>query len=162
MKHRRIIVFLVLLTVIAATPAFAQFRGRSDRLGLAFGIPNGVLVYRPAPFDLKFGYDLSDGNEYIFAAGDLRLVDNRQIVGVLHGSLGIGLYGKLYPEGRDSDGSVEFDGGTRIPVAASVLLLDDFLEFFVEVAPGIDLYPKAQLSDQPVQLFAGFTIQLDI
>ena len=98
----------------------------------------------------------------IFAAGDLRLVDNRQIVGVLHGSLGIGLYGKLYPEGRDSDGSVEFDGGTRIPVAASVLLLDDFLEFFVEVAPGIDLYPKAQLSDQPVQLFAGFTIQLDM
>jgi hypothetical protein len=119
-------------------------------------------VYRPAPFDFKGGYDLSSGNQYIFLAGDIRLIDNRQIVGVLHGSFGIGLYGKLYPEGRDDDDdSIDYDAGTRLPFALSVLLLDDFLEFFVEVAPGLDFYPKPQFSNQPIQVFAGATIQLD-
>lgn len=160
-RNYMVLTVALVLTVLAATPGFAQFRGRSDRLGLAFGIPNGVLVYRPAPFDIKAGYDFTEGKEYIFLAGDLRLIDNRQIVGVLHGSFGIGAYGKLYPEGRDGESSVEMDGGTRIPFALSVLLLQDFLEFFVEVAPGIDFYPKAQFSDQPVQLFAGLTVQLD-
>ncbi|MFP4302436.1 MAG: hypothetical protein ACLFQZ_10445 [Spirochaetaceae bacterium] len=158
---KRVLLLGLLLLVLATTPTFAQFRGGRDRLGLAFGIPNGVLVYRPAPFDIKFGYDFTEGNEYIFLSGDLRLVNNRQIVGVLHGSFGIGLYGKLYPEGRDDDDNdPDFDGGTRIPFALSVLLLDDFLEFFVEAAPGIDFYPKAQFSDQPIQFFAGFTIEL--
>jgi hypothetical protein len=162
MRRNHIVLTIALvLAVGAATPGFAQFQGRSNRLGLALGIPNGVLVYRPAPFDIKAGYDFTEGKEYIFLAGDLRLIDNRQMVGVLHGSFGIGAYGKLYPEGRDGDSSVEMDGGTRIPFALSVLLLDDFLEFFVEVAPSIDFYPKAQFSDQPVQLFAGMTVQLD-
>ncbi|MFP4330923.1 MAG: hypothetical protein ACOC45_02035 [Alkalispirochaetaceae bacterium] len=156
---RKLILAAVLLLLAGASPLFAQFRG-ATRLGLAFGVPNGVLVYRPSPFEVKLGYDFTEGNEYVFLSGDLRLVDNRQIVGVLHGSFGIGLYGKLYPEGRDSEGSPDFDGGSRIPFALSVLLLDDFLEFFVEAAPGIDLYPKAQFADQPLQLFAGFTIDL--
>lgn len=158
---RRIVLVLVMLVVVAASPLFAQFRGRSDRLGFAAGIPNGVLVYRPAPFDIKAGYDFSSGNQYIFLAGDVRLIDNRQIVGVLHGSFGIGLYGKLFPEGRDSDGEIQYDAGSRIPFALSVLLLQDFLELFVEVAPGLDFYPNLQFSDQPIQVFAGFTVQLD-
>lgn len=159
--RRKLLLIGLLLLMTAATPVFAQFRGGSDRLGLAFGIPNGVLVYRPAPFDIKFGYDFTEGKEYIFLSGDWRLVNNRRIVGVLHGSFGVGLYGKLYPEGRDDEESdPDFDGGTRIPFALSVLLLDDFLEFFVEAAPGIDLYPKAQFADQPIQFFAGFTIEL--
>jgi len=161
MKRKALIITVVLLVVTTAS-AFGQFRGRSDRLGLAFGIPNGVLVYRPAPFDFKGGYDLTSGNQYIFLAGDIRLIDNRQIVGVLHGSFGIGLYGKLYPEGRDDDDDdIDYDAGTRLPFALSVLLLDDFLEFFVEIAPGLDFYPKPQFSNQPIQVFAGATIQLD-
>lgn len=155
---KKVTVFVFLLVAVAATPLFAQFRG--TRLGLAAGTPNGVLVYRPSPMDVRLGYDFTEGNEYIFLSGDLRLVDNRRIVGVLHGSFGIGLYGKLYPEGRDDDGNADFDGGTRIPIGLSVLLLDNFLEFFVELAPGIDLYPKAQFSDDPIQLFAGFTIEV--
>ncbi|MFW5643519.1 MAG: hypothetical protein ACOCYQ_05775 [Alkalispirochaeta sp.] len=161
MKRKAIVITVVLLVIVTAS-AFGQFRGRSDRLGLAFGIPNGVLVYRPAPFDIKGGYDFTTGNQYIFLAGDIRFVDNRQIVGVLHGSFGIGLYGKLYPEGRDDDDDeIDYDAGTRLPFALSVLLLDDFLEFFVEVAPGLDFYPKPQFADQPLQVFAGATIQLD-
>ena len=159
MRHGKILTATVILLLVFSATLTAQ--SRSDRLGLAFGIPNGALVYRPAPFDLKFGYDFTEGQEFIFVSGDLRLIDNRQIVGVLHGSLGIGLYGKLYPSGRDDDGSIDFDGGTRIPIAASVLLFRDFLEFFVEVAPGIDFYPRAQLADQPIQVVGGATIQLD-
>ena len=156
---RKIVLLASLLIVLSISPLFAQFRG-GTRLGLAFGVPNGVLVYRPSPFDIKFGYDFTEGNEYVFLSGDLRLVDNRRIVGVLHGSFGIGLYGKLYPEGREGENGPDFDGGTRIPFGLSVLLLNDFLELFVEAAPGIDLYPKAQFADQPLQLFAGFTIDI--
>jgi len=160
MNYRRIIIFTVLLALVAASPLLAQTRRGSQRLGLAAGIPNGVLVYRPAPFDVKFGYDLTEGNQYLFLSGDIRLINNRELVGVLHGSFGVGGFGKLYPEGRDGEGGVDVDGGARIPFALSVLLLDDFVEFFFEIAPGIDFYPKAQLSDQPVQIFAGFTLEL--
>ncbi|MFW5827455.1 MAG: hypothetical protein ACOCU4_05160 [Alkalispirochaeta sp.] len=160
MNYRRIIMCAVVLALVATSPLLAQTRPGSQRLGLAAGIPNGVLVYRPAPFDVKFGYDFTEGNQYLFLSGDIRLINNRPLVGVLHGSFGAGAFGKLYPEGRDADGGVEVDAGARIPFALSVLLLDDFVEFFFEIAPGIDLYPKAQLSDQPVQIFAGFTLEL--
>jgi hypothetical protein len=158
---RRSILVIVFIAVIAATPLFAQFQGRSNRLGLAAGIPNGVLVYRPAPFDIKAGYDFTEGQQYIFIAGDLRLVDNRHMTGILHGSLGIGLYSKLYPEGNEDEEGFTVDAGARIPFALSILLMQDFLEFFVELAPGIDFYPAPRLSSQPLQLFAGLTIQLD-
>ncbi len=160
MTYKRIVLFTVLLALIAASPLLAQTRRGSQRLGLAAGISNWVLVYRPAPFDVKFGYDLTEGNQYLFLSGDLRLIDNRPLVGVLHGSFGAGVFGKLYLEGRDGDGGIDSDGGVRIPFGLSVLLLDDFLELFFEVAPGLDLYPKAQFSDQPVQIFAGFTLEL--
>lgn len=160
MNHKRIVLFVVLLALVAASPLFAQTRRGSQRLGLAAGIPNGVLVYRPAPFDIKFGYDLTEGSQYLFLSGDVRLINNRPLVGVLHGSFGAGVFGKLYLEGRDGEGGVDPDGGVRLPFALSVLLLDDFIEFFFEVAPGLDLYPNPQLSDQPVQLFAGFTLEL--
>ncbi|MFW5693595.1 MAG: hypothetical protein ACOCYB_00395 [Alkalispirochaeta sp.] len=160
MNYRRIVVWALVLTIVAASPLLAQTRRGSQRVGLAAGVPNGVLVYRPAPFEVKFGYDLTEGNQYLFLSGDIRLIDNRPLVGVLHGSFGFGAFGKLYPEGRDGDGGMNVDGGARIPFALSVLLLDDFVEFFFEIAPGIDFYPKAQLSDQPVQIFAGFTLEL--
>lgn len=160
MTYTRIVLFTVLLAVIAASPLLAQTRRGSQRLGLAAGTPNGVLVYRPAPFDVKFGYDLTEGNQYLFLSGDVRLIDNRPLVGVLHGSFGAGVFGKLYLEGRDGDGDIDPDGGVRIPFGLSVLLLDDFLELFFELSPGLDLYPRPQFSDQPVQIFAGFTLEL--
>lgn len=163
MKTRRIVLWscVLLLLVVSTTPLFAQSGRRSDRLGLAFGIPNGVLIYRPAPFDIRLGYDFASGDEFVFLSGDWRFVDNRRLVGVLHLSLGAGIYGKFFPEGRDDSDDFEADWGARIPVGLSVLLLRDFLEFFVEVAPDIDLYPSAQFADDPVQVFAGFTIGLD-
>lgn len=162
MKFRRVLILTALLAVLMTIPAFAQFRGGPSRLGAALGIPNGVVVFRPSPIDLKFGYDFTEGQEFVFLSGDLRLIDNRNLAGVLHASFGIGAYGKFYPGGRDdSESAAAFDWGARVPVALSVLLLDDFLEFFVEVAPGIDLYPRAQFSSQPIQVFAGMTVQLD-
>lgn len=159
---RRIVPVILALIIMGTTPLAAQSGGRFGRLGVAFGTPNTVLVYRPSPLDFKIGYDFSEHSQYFFLAGDVRLIDNRQIAGVLHGSFGLGLYGKLYWEGRDEDESnVEFDGGTRVPVALSVLVLNNFLEFFIEVAPGIDFYPRLRFADQPVQVFGGITVQLD-
>ena len=40
---RRIVIVVVLLVVIGVGSAFAQMSGRSNRLGLAAGVPNGVL-----------------------------------------------------------------------------------------------------------------------
>ena len=159
-RSRTVLWIVVLVVVAGVMPLFAQYRGAPNRLGGAFGTPNGVLVYRPAPFDVKIGYDFTAGNEYIFLSGDLRLIDNRAIVGVLHGTFGIGLYGKLYPA-IDSGDEIDFDWGSRIPVGLSVMLLNNFLEIFVEVAPGIEFYPRLQLSDQPIQIFAGATVELD-
>lgn len=158
---RRFLIVIVLASLVATIPVTAQARRGSTRFGAAFGMPNGVLIYRPSPLDFKLGYDLTEGKQYIFLSGDMRLIDNRHISGVLHGTFGIGLYGKLYLDGRDDDEDISFDGGTRVPLALSVLLLDNFLEFFVELAPGLDLYPRLQFAEQPIQLFAGFTVQLD-
>lgn len=125
----------------------------SPRVGLGFGTPNTVLIVRPSIFDLKLGYDFTEGNEFVFLSGDVRVVNQQHLGHYIHLSLGLGAYAKFYSD--------DFEGGGRVPVALSVLLLDNFLEFFVEVSPGIDLYPRAQISDDPVQAWVGFTLMID-
>ena len=158
MNIRRIVAVagVVLATTLSAAPLFAQ----SSRLGLAAGIPNGVLVYRPAPFDFRFGYDFSPRQEFVFLSADWRFIDNQPIVGVLHFSVGVGAYGKFFPQGRKDSDTFNADWGVRVPAGVSVLLLDNFLELFVEFAPSIDLYPRAQFADTPVELFSGFTFEI--
>ena len=158
MNIRRIVVVagIVLATMLSATPLFAQ----SSRLGLAAGIPNGVLVYRPAPFDFRFGYDFTPGQQFVFVSGDWRFIDNQPIVGVLHFSVGVGGYGKFFPRGRRDNDTFNVDWGVRVPAGLSVLLLDNFLELFLEFAPSIDLYPRTQFSNNPVQFFGGFTFEI--
>lgn len=158
MNIRRIVVVagVVLATMLSATPLFAQ----SGRLGLASGIPNGVLIYRPPSLDFRFGYDFTPGQQFVFVSGDWRFIDNRPIVGVLHFSVGVGGYGKFFPQGRKDSDTFNADWGIRVPGSLSVLLFENFLELFLEVAPGIDLYPRAQFSTNLVQFFGGFTLEI--
>ncbi len=123
------------------------------RVGLGFGTPNTVLIVRPSIFDFKLGYDFTEGDEFLFLSGDIRIVNQQHLGHYIHLSLGLGAYAKWYSD--------DFEGGGRVPVALSVLLLDNFLEFFVEVSPGIDLYPRARISDDPVQAWLGFTLRID-
>ncbi|HDQ14237.1 MAG TPA: hypothetical protein ENN41_05430 [Sediminispirochaeta sp.] len=156
-KKRLVVLLLCLLLFWGAVQNSAAYSYSPDRIGFGVGTPNAVLIYRPHPFDFRGGYDFSEGNQFVFLSGDVRLIDNRHIQGPLHFSFGVGLYGKLFFE-RQSD---MVEGGTRLPVGLSLLLFDNFLEFFVELAPGIDLYPKPAFSSDPVQVWAGITLALN-
>ena len=153
MKIRRILIVALLIASVS-TPLFA----RETRLGLGFGLPNAVLVVRPVPWEIKAGYDFTSGNEYVFASLDYRFVNSQPIVDNLHFSLGFGAYTKiLVPD----DERASFEGGFRLPFGVQYLLFNNFLEFFFQISPGLDFYPKFAFSDQPVQLWAGFTIRSD-
>ena len=165
-RRTYIILLLLLVSLIVPTFLFAQYApnysSREQRIGVAFGVPNGAALYRPGAAEIKFGYDFTDGNQYVYLATDYRIINSRQIAGILYGTFGVGLYGKLYPEGRDNEGeNVEVDWGTRIPIGLSIKVLQGFLEAFIEVAPGIDLYPRATVADQPVQFFAGIALRIN-
>ena len=159
MKLTRIAAIVCVLLFIAQM-GWTQTRQPTprSRLGLGVGTPNTVLIVRPGRLDFKLGYDFSRSDDYVFLSGDYRLINLRPLGHYLHLSFGVGAYGKvIMPE----DDPVELESGFRLPVALSILLIDSFLEFFVEVSPGIDFYPKLAFSDQPIQAFAGFTIELD-
>lgn len=148
-------VLVIVLGLVATSDLEAQVRQRDTRVGLGFGAPNTVLVVRPDPFDFKLGYDFSEGNEFVYLGADFRLLNQLEIQAPLHLSLGFGGFSKLYP--RDNS-EATFEGGFRTPVALSLLLADNLIEFYVEVAPGVDLYPRPQFSDDPVQAWLGFTL----
>ena len=149
---KRAVLFVTALLMLAVAPLFA----RETRVGLGFGLPNAVLVIRPVPWELKAGYDFTEGNEYIFASLDYRFVNSQPIVDNFHFSLGFGAYTRiLVPNGE----SAAFEGGFRLPVGVQYLIFADFLEFFFQISPGLDFYPKLALSDTPVQLWAGFTFR---
>jgi hypothetical protein len=151
------ILTFILIFLFAGTLSVSAYSYRSDRIGFGVGTPNAVFIYRPAPFDFRAGYDFSEGNQFVFLSGDLRLIDNRHLTGPLNISFGLGVYGKLFAE-RTED---MLEGGTRLPLGLSILFLDNFGELFVEIAPGFDLYPKPAFSDDPVQFWAGITFSLD-
>jgi hypothetical protein len=146
------------MSIAPATRLHAWGTEHAPRLGFGFGMPNAVFVFRPAPFDLKLGYDFTEGNEYLFFSGDLRFVNYRNVTDFIHFSMGIGGYGKFYFDDPDK---TEVEGGARLPFAVSVFLLENFLEFFLEISPGLDFYPRFTFSSQPLQIFAGFTIEIN-
>ncbi len=154
-KKSIVFALVIVIGAVAATDLEAQMRQRDTRVGLGFGTPNTVLVVRPDPFDFKLGYDFSEGNEFIYLGADFRLLNQLEIQAPLHFSLGFGGYTKFY-FGEDSEDF--FEGGFRTPVALSLLLIDNLLELYVEVAPGVDLYPRPSFADDPVQAWLGFTI----
>lgn len=160
MKLPRILLIAGILFVVVAQMGWSQWGQPAPRprLGFGLGTPNTVLVLRPGRTDFKVGYDFAGKNNYVFLAGDYRLINARHIASFVHFSLGIGAYGKFY---LSDDEPVEIESGFRLPLGLSVYLLNNFLEFFVEVSPGLDFYPRLSFSDQPVQAWIGFTIELD-
>ena len=159
MKLPRILLIagILLLTAQMGWSQWGQPTPR-PRLGFGLGTPNTVLILRPGRLDFKIGYDFTGSDEYVFLSGDYRFINARHLSHFIHFSMGIGAYGKAF---INQDDSMELESGFRLPLALSVFLIDNFLEFFVEVSPGLDFYPRLSFSDQPVQAWAGFTLELD-
>lgn len=159
MNTRKIVILILTLVLITLAVQNASAYGyRHSRIGFGVGTPNAVIIYRPAPFDFRGGYDFSEGNQFIFLSGDWRPTGNIPLTGPLYFYFGIGGYAKFYPEAENSEDW--FEGGTRLPIGLSLMFLDNVAELFFEVAPGFDLYPKPAFSDDPVQLWAGLTFAI--
>jgi len=157
-KKVAIAIFILLSSIII--PQSKVFAGPwgETRLGLGLGMPNTVLTFRSGPYDIKVGYDFTKGDEYFFLNGSYMLISSRPFNHIFSGSLGLGLFGKIFFGERDES---NFMGGMNIPVSAEVSFIDNFLQFFVTVAPGIELYPKPMFTTKSICWWVGFTLLLD-
>ncbi|MFP4178427.1 MAG: hypothetical protein ACLFSA_00095 [Spirochaetaceae bacterium] len=159
MKLRRMVcIVLFSAVVISAVPAESS---HGTRVGAGVGIiPKYVLIFRPGKFDFKGSYDLTEGNEYIYAAAAYRFVNLHNIDGPLHFSIGAGGFGKLYLN-NDNVENMDLIGGVQLPAGLSLLFLDDVLELFVEFAPGVKLNPRPEFDPDNLHIWAGLTFGMN-
>lgn len=150
----------------AATFAAAVCLGASAaeplRVGLELGSPSAVIVLRPAPFDIKVGYDFtgvgSDAeSDFFHISGDYRIIDRRPLVDFVSFYLGAGGYLQILT----GDVQDNFVLGARLPVGLQAFLLEDKLEIFVEIAPTVKFLPTILAFDD-WHGFIGFTVPLSI
>jgi len=126
------------------------------RLGLEFGNPSAVLVIRPAPFDIKVGYNLSGtlgsgGGDFVHVSLDYRIVDAYRLIDFLHIFAGVGAYGQVYMD------TEEIRLGARIPVGLQAFLLKNTFEIFLEIVPTVSFLPEIDFDG--FQGYIGFTIK---
>lgn len=153
--NKKIIILLVLLT--AAIFTLSAESDNEKRLGFGFGYPNTVLNFQGGPYDLKIGYDFTEGEEFLFLGGSYMLINSRPMFENITGSLALGLFGRI----AFGDNNEDFIGGMNIPLSGEISFIDNFLEFFITAAPGIELYPKPAFTKEAITAWAGFTILLD-
>ncbi len=153
--NKKIFILIVLLAA-AVFPLFSESIGEK-RLGFGFGVPNTVFIFQAGPYDMKIGYDFTEGDEYMFLGGSYMLINSRPMFESITGTLAVGLFGRVAFGENDE----EFIGGMNIPLSAEIGFIDNFLEFFITVAPGIELYPKPAFTKEAINAWAGFTIMLD-
>ena len=85
------------------------------------------------------------------------LINSRPMFENVTGSLALGLFGRI----AFGDNNEDFIGGMNIPLSGEISFIDNFLEFFLTAAPGIELYPKPAFTKEAITAWAGFTILLD-
>ena len=159
-KKITIILFVLLFSIILPQSNLFAFGWGETRFGLGLGMPNTVLILRSGPYDIKVGYDFTDGSEYFFLNGSYMLVTSRPLNHIFSCSFGIGAFTKFF-FGNDDEEENNFMGGLNMPISVEVSFLDNFLQFFVMAAPGIELYPKPMLTTRSICWWIGFTILLD-
>lgn len=152
---KKMIILMVLLTLTIFAISAESYSEK--RLGFGFGVPNTVLMYQGGPYDFKIGYDFTEGDEYIFLGGSYMMINSRPVFENVSGSLALGLFGRI----AFGESDEEFIGGMNIPISGEISFIDNFLEFFITAAPGIELYPKPAFTKEAITAWAGFTILLD-
>ena len=158
--NKKIFVLFILLSsfILPQSDIFAGSWGET-RAGLGLGMPNTVLVFRTGHYDIKGGYDFTEGKQFFFINGSYMAVNSRPFNSIFSGSLGLGVFAKVFFSDNAED---KFMGGMNIPISAEVSFIDNFLQFFATVAPGLDLYPKPTFTTKSlVCWWVGFTIMLD-
>ncbi len=149
-------IVLAACVFVLAASALAGAEGlHGSRLGLEFGNPGGVIIYRPSAFDFKLGYNFA-GDEYIYLSADYRVISGYQLIDFLHFFLAVGGYGSFYFEDRGGDEG-QIDIGAHIPVGVQAFLAGPTIEIFVEVAPTVRFFPAIE-AFQDFHGFIGFTI----
>ena len=153
--NKKIIILSLLLTAAVFSVSADEFGEK--RIGFGFGFPNTVFIFEAGPYDLKIGYDFTEGDEYLYLGGSYMLINSRPMFENITGTMAVGLFGRV----AFGDNDEEFIGGMNIPLSAEISFIDNFLEFFVTVAPGIELYPKPAFTKEAINAWAGFTIMID-
>jgi hypothetical protein len=152
-------VLLASFVLVIAAVSLASADGldlRGSRLGLEFGNPSAVLIYRPGNIDFKLGYSFVGDEQYGYLSGDYRIISGYQLVDFLHCFLAIGGYAAIYSEERGGDAGV-FDLGAHIPIGLQAFLFGPTVEIFAEVAPVIRFLPSIQ-AFQELHGYIGFAI----
>lgn len=153
---------VLLAVALSAAVSVGAFAAEPLRVGLEFGSPSGVIIVRPAPFDIKVGYDFTDfgtdfGSNYIHVSGDYRIIDRQPLVEFLSFFLSAGAYMQI----MTGDADDTFVLGGRIPVGLQAFLLDGKIEIFLEIVPTVKLLPTILAFDD-WQGFLGFTVPLSV
>jgi hypothetical protein len=162
MRKTLFLVVIVTLAMLAISPVFAKDRS-NIHIGVEFGNPTLVAIFRLNILDLRLGYDFTgiatdNGGNFIYLAADLRIVDSYPISGPLHFFLCAGIFTELVM----SDGGGENVFGIRIPVGLSLLLFNDKVELFAEIAPTFGLIPRLEFRNGDFQGWIGFTFALPV
>ena len=152
MKRTFKIVAVLIVLLVVATASVSAAEGGSLRLGLEFGDPLAVLIIRPAPFDVKIGYNFAENDPWLFLSADYRIVSGYQLIDFLHMFLCIGVYTDMPFEHMD-----DMELGLTIPVGLQIFLIDNVVEVFLEVAPTVGFMPTIQAFPRWLG-YIGFTI----
>ena len=149
----KVVVVLFVLFVVATTTVSAADKG-SLRLGLEFNggtdVSRAVLIIRPAPFDIKVGYNFAQADSAVYLSGDYRIVSGYQLIDFLHLFISAGAFVEI---GGDPDA---FVGGLHVPIGLQLFLVDNVIEIFAELIPAIPLFPSPDFL--PWRGGIGFTI----
>ncbi len=141
--------------VLAAAAGFAE----PTRVGLELGNPSGVIVIRPAPLDIKIGYDFTGvasregGSDYVQVSCDYRFVDRYPLTS----DLSLYVAGGGYLRVLTTDTQDNFVLGARLPVGLQVFVSGGMVEIFVELVPTVTLLPTIVAFDD-WQGFIGCTV----
>ncbi len=152
---RKEAVCLVAAVVLAAAGGLSA---EPLRAGLEFGSPSGVIIIRPAPLDIKVGYDFSGigsaaQSDFLHVSCDYRIIDQYPLVDFVSLFVSAGGYVQILT-GDVQDNVVL---GARLPVGVQAFLVDGTIEIFLEIVPTVKLLPTIIAFDD-WQGFIGFTV----
>jgi hypothetical protein len=148
---------LVFCLLLAAAAAGASTE--PTRVGLEIGNPSGAIVIRPAPFDIKIGYDFTGvasregGDDYLQLSCDYRLMDRYPLTDGLSLYVAAGGYLRILTTTTQDS----FVLGGRLPVGLQVFVAGGTVEIFLELVPTVTLLPTIVAFDD-WQGFLGFTV----